>query len=420
MNNPIARATPTAALILLFCFVAALCEGFDVQAAGVAAAGLAHEFKPTPERLGLFFSAGNFGLFLGAVVGGGLADRLGRKRVLVASIATFGVFALGTSRAWSMDSLTGLRMLTGFGLGGAMPNLIALAAEASADKSRNASMAIAYIGMPIGGAIASLVVFFMDAEHWRRVFIIGGVAPLLIALAMAAWMPSPVSARSDRPVSAALSTKLAAIRDLLGTDTVRRTLLIWVGFFLMQVTFQIMLNWLPLLMQARGLSKNEAAFAQVGFNMGGASAALLMGFLLDRRRKLVSVAAAVIALPTVITLLANVPASGDLVTGLALLIGGAILSFQVILYAVTDVSYPARARGTGVGAAVGIGRLGAIVGPAFAAFLIGSGRTPQQVLTGVLPIAVACGVCVAWLGWLGLRRTSRGGSTATASELASS
>jgi AAHS family 3-hydroxyphenylpropionic acid transporter len=414
MNNDVRRTMTTTGLTLLFCFVAALCEGFDVQAAGVAAAGLAHELRPTPERLGLFFSAGNFGLFLGAFVGGSLADRCGRKKVLLASIATFGVFSLATSQAGSMDSLTWLRMLTGFGLGGAMPNLIAMAAEASADKSRNVSMATAYIGMPIGGAISSLVVFFMDAEHWRRVFVIGGVAPLLIALAMAALMPAPVSAHSDSQVSAAAATKPTAVRDLLGASSVRRTLLIWIGFFLMQVTFQIMLNWLPLLMQARGLSKNGAAFAQVGFNVGGASAALLMGFLLDRKRKLVSVAAAVVALPTVITLLANLPASSGLVTALALLIGGAILSFLVILYAVTDISYPARARGTGIGAAVGIGRLGAIVGPAFAGFLVGTGRTPQQVLTGVLPIAVVCGVCVAWLGWLGLRRIAHSVSATTA------
>jgi AAHS family 3-hydroxyphenylpropionic acid transporter len=397
-----------ATLIVSFCFIAALCEGFDIQAAGVAAAGLAAELKPTPERLGFFFSAGNLGLFLGAVICGGLADRLGRKRVLVASITTFGLFSLATSQAGSIDSLTWMRLLTGFGLGGAMPNLIAAASEAGSEHSRNASMAIAYIGMPIGGAIASLIVFFLAAEHWRNVYIIGGVAPLFIALAMGMLMPASTPPRaSARAQSDSVSTHLSAIRDLIGASHVRRTLLLWAGFFLMQVTLQIMLNWLPLLMQARGLSKNEASVAQIGFNIGGAAAALLMGVALDRPRRLVSVAAVVVALPTVVVLLANAEARSDLMTVLALLIGGGILSFQIILYAVVNLSYPATARGTALGACVGVGRLGAIAGPAFAGFLVGSGRTPTQVLTGVLPIVICCGLCVGVLGWYGFRPIDR-------------
>src|SRR5690242_6044332 len=193
VKNDVQRAS-AATLTVTFCFVAALCEGFDIQAAGVAAAGLAAELKPSPERLGFFFSAGNLGLFLGAVICGGLADRVGRKRVLVTSITVFGLFSLATSQAGSIESLTWMRLLTGFGLGGTMPNLIAAASESGSERSRNASMAIAYIGMPLGGAIASLIVFFLAAEHWRNVYIIGGVAPLFIALAMAVFMPASTPA----------------------------------------------------------------------------------------------------------------------------------------------------------------------------------------------------------------------------------
>ena len=292
-----------AGVTLAFCFAAALCEGFDVQAAGVAAVGLSREWHPSAGSLGFFFSAGNFGLFLGAVIGGLLTDRLGSRAVLIGSVATFGIFSLLTSQAPNLQTLIGMRALTGFGLGGAMPNLIVLAAASSAAQSRNARIAISYIGMPIGGAIASLIVALIPVQHWRWIFLIGGSAPLLIATAMMVFMPS-APAGSVAPATAA---NAHGIRALLSSERVWHTLLIWVGFFLMQVTFQIMLNWLPLLMQARDLPKNEVAFAQTGFNLGGAAAALLMGFLLDRPVRLPSIGITVVALPAVLLLLANAP-----------------------------------------------------------------------------------------------------------------
>jgi AAHS family 3-hydroxyphenylpropionic acid transporter len=391
-----------ARLTLLFCFAAALCEGFDVQAAGVAAVGLSREWHPSPEHLGLFFSAGNFGLFLGAVLGGRLTDRLGSRAVLNGSMATFAIFSLLTSQAPNLRSLIWLRGLTGVGLGGAMPNLIVLAAATSAAQSRHARIATTYIGMPIGGAIASLIAAQLPSQHWRSIFIIGGSAPLLVAATMALLMPNA----SARPLAASRAASAAALRALLSYRRLWHTLLIWVGFFLMQVTFQIMLNWLPLLMQARSLPKNAVGFAQAGFNLGGAAAALLMGFLLDRRARLASIGVTVVALPAVLLLLANAPNGSATLVALPLLVGAAILSFQVILYGVANRAYPEAVQGAGMGAAVGIGRLGAIAGPAFAALLLGSGRSAQQVVTAVLPLSIVCGLCVAALGW----RTYRTGS----------
>jgi AAHS family 3-hydroxyphenylpropionic acid transporter len=383
--------------ILLFCFLAALCEGYDVQAAGVAAAGIRGELNATPTELGLFFSAGSFGLMLGAVVGGRLADRIGRKAVLVGSIGSFGAFAMATAMAGDMVTLTWMRVLTGFGLGGAMPNLIALSADASRASSRNASIATTYIGMPLGGTIASLTVAAMAVEQWRSVFWIGGAAPLVIAIAMAAFMPS-----TGKPATAAESGTGTVVRgfaaELLGGGRLRSTLVLWAGFFLCVLTLHLMLNWLPLLLQARGLSKDAAAYAQAGFNVGGASGALLTGALLDTRWRRIAIAASVLALPPVILLLATSAARIGPMLGLAAALGASVLSLQVILYGVAGVLYTKSARGTGMGAAVGIGRAGSIAGPAFATVLIGAERTATQVLLGVLPIVIACSIAVAALG----------------------
>lgn len=117
---------------------------------------------------------------------------------------------------------------------------------------------------------------------------------------------------------------LGALLELFGPARLARTLLMWVGFFLVQVTQQIMLNWLPLLMQSRGLAKGAVAAAQIGFNVGGAAGALLLGILLDTRRIQMSIGATVLALPVVLLLLANAPAEGAPVIGLAMLLGGGV------------------------------------------------------------------------------------------------
>jgi len=395
------RTALAASVTIVFCFAAALCEGFDIQAAGVAAVGLSRGWHPSAHDLGLFFSAGNFGLFLGALVGGPLTDRFGSRGVLIGSIATFGIFSLLTSQAPNLWSLVGMRTLTGFGLGGAMPNLIVLAAQSSRSQSRNARIATSYIGMPIGGAIASLLV---PLQNWRWIFIIGGTAPLVVAVAMTFFMPAAPAGLTPSRTNTNAKRFAEGFRALLGFERLWHTLLLWAGFFLMQVTFQIMLNWLPLLMQARGLAKHAVSFAQTGFNLGGAAAALLMGFLLDRRARLPSIGASVVALPAVLLLLANAPTGSALLVALPLLVGAAILSFQVILYGVANLSYPTAVRGAGMGAAVGIGRLGAIAGPYFTALLLGSGRTAPQVITAILPLALICGLCVATLGWRAFRR----------------
>jgi Major Facilitator Superfamily len=157
--NDSSSVSNTAAGTIVCCVLVALCEGFDLQAAGVAAAGITPEFGPTPEQLGRFFSASTLGLFLGALAGGRLADTLGRRSILVASFALFGAFSLLTAQASGIASLTSARLLTGFGLGGAFPTLVAWVNEHSAPTRRRANVALVYGGMPFGGALAVAAAF---------------------------------------------------------------------------------------------------------------------------------------------------------------------------------------------------------------------------------------------------------------------
>jgi len=181
---------------IVCCVLAVFCEGIDLQAAGVAAGGIIPEFKPSPGQLGNFFSASTTGLFFGALIGGRLSDSIGRKRVVLASIVLFGLFSLLTALAPDMQMLYWARLLTGLGLGGALPNLIALVNECSAPDRRSANVALAYSGAPFGGAVASLISMSIAAPHWRLIFIAGGVAPLIVApIMMAKLRESPAFER---------------------------------------------------------------------------------------------------------------------------------------------------------------------------------------------------------------------------------
>ena len=393
MRNLVASSQSRAArrFSVGLCFLSALCEGFDVQAAGVAATGITRELHCTPADLGLFFSASGLGLMIGSVIGGRIADRRGRKLVLVASIGVFGAFSLLTAVMPSLLPLAGARFLTGLGLGGALPNLIAMAAETSAPGIRNRSLGIAYVGMPIGGSLASVLAFLIPSEAWRELFRVGGVAPLVMVPALMYFLPDSRCAATSRPRALGFAD---SAQLLFGIGRAAQTLLLWLSFFLVVLTLHLMLNWLPFLLMARGLSKDAAMLAQAAFGMGGAVIALGQAALLDSSWRLRSIVVSIGLLPLVVVCAALLPPWPGALILATLLLGGAILAQQVIVYAAGSAYYADEGRGTGLGAAVAAGRAVSLAGPLFSSALLASGRNAAQVLLDVLPVVLACGACV--------------------------
>jgi MFS transporter, AAHS family, 3-hydroxyphenylpropionic acid transporter len=219
---------------IILCALVALCEGLDLQAAGVTAAGIGAEFKPAAEQFGTFFSASTLGLFFGALIGGRLADSIGRKKVLVTSVALFGVFSLLTPLAGSIVALTWARVLTGLGLGGALPMLLALVSETAAPNRRSASVAMVYACTPLGGALASLTSLVLPSSQWRWIFVLGGVLPLLLTPIMIVGLRE--SALFQR-VTAAIDSTTAAMPKagsfiaVFSEGRALSTALLWVSFF---------------------------------------------------------------------------------------------------------------------------------------------------------------------------------------------
>jgi AAHS family 3-hydroxyphenylpropionic acid transporter len=299
----------------------------------------------------------------------------------------------------SLLLLAGGRFLTGLGLGGALPNLIAMAVETSAPAVRNRSVGIAYVGMPIGGSLAGILAFLLPSEAWRELFWIGGLAPLLIVPALVHSLPESRSAAASRPPASRFSD---STQQLFGTGRTAQTLLLWLSFFLIVLTLHLMLNWLPFLLTARGLSKDSAMLAQAAFGIGGAVIAVEQAALLDSPWRGASVWISVGMLPLVLVCAALLPAWPVALILTALLLGGAILAQQVIIYAAAGVYYPDEARGMGLGAAVAAGRVGSLAGPLFPMALLASGRGATQVLLAALPIVLACGACVRLASRIGI------------------
>ena len=397
------RPSSVVSRTVLLCFLASLCEGFDIQAVGVCASGISAEFAPSSRLLGFVFSASTVGLLIGAFIGGSVADFLGRKTVLIACIASFGIASLLTAVTPTVTWLVCARFVTGLGLGGALPSIMALGAEASEEASRRSSVAILYSGAPIGAALASLVSLLANTAHWRWIFIVGGIMPLILAPLLAALLAESALFRAlridrvrvQRPVQGpapmrALVSRIAAIFS-------GRTVLLWIGFCLGLLTLYLLLNWLPTLLVARGLSHSQAAAAQIGFNVGGATAILFISRMLDTRSRRAVVIVTFASIPCLLALVSLLPPQAALLIATTVLLGSAVLGSQSIVYALAPLIYPTPIRGAGLGAAVAMGRIGAIAGPVMVGLILGAGREANQVFLILVPLVITAGICMVWL-----------------------
>lgn len=376
------------------CFVIALLEGVDLQSAGIAAPGMQADFELTQGMLGAMFSAGILGLLPGALIGGRMADRVGRKKVLIVSVLLFGLFSLLTAMVWEFYGLLLARFMTGVGLGAALPNLIALCSEAVDEKYRGRAVSLMYCGMPIGGIFVSLLAMSGFFGGWKFIFYVGGLAPLLVVPLMILWLPESRAfsdTTANRPNDPPQS--LAAIfQNGLATPTI----LLWISYFFTLMVVYMLLNWLPSLLVGQGFTKTEASTVQMFFSLGAATGTIVLGQLLDRWKMI-----AVIALMYTGILVALL-ALGNADNLHAMIVAGATAGFftiggQMVLYALGTLFYPIRIRATGLGAAIAVGRLGAMSGPAVAGQLLAMGGDTAGVLMASSPGIIVSALAIFYL-----------------------
>lgn len=375
--------------ILVLCVLIAMCEGGDVQSIGVTAPQIARELQLSASQMGIIFGSSVLGMLPGAVIGGRLADIFGRRNVLLVSMALFGLFSIATTQVWDYWSLVVIRLLTGVGLGGAMPNLIVLSSEAVSAERRGTAVSAMYAGNPLGGAAIAFVASLSGGiGGWHNVFYVGGLLPLvLIPLALAL-----IPASSGRGVSHADDSGRSSISEaLFGQGRAVTTISIWAAIACTLIIFYIMVSWMPTLIMGRGLSHAQAAMTQVCFNLGGAVGTVVVGFVLDAFSKRTVVVGVFALIFAGLIGLANSFSLLWLAVFITLL-GITSIGAQSVIYAIASSRYPFSGRGTGVGGAVAAARLGGVVGPAAAGQLLALGRSATTVIGGSVPVAIVAAV----------------------------
>ncbi|MDM8358848.1 3-(3-hydroxy-phenyl)propionate transporter MhpT [Pandoraea communis] len=373
------------------CLAIALLEGLDLQSAGVAAPRIAKEFGLSVAQMGWAFSAGAIGLLPGAALGGRLADRWGRKRVLMLSVALFGIFSLLTAHVWSFESLLTARFLTGLGLGAAMPNLIALCAEAAPQGHRNSAVGAMYCGMPFGAALAAVIGIVSPSEEgWRHVFYVGGFGPLLMVPLLGLCLRESAQFVETRLTRTSSATP--GVTHALWTEgRTRRTIALWVSYLGTLIVLYFLMNWLPSMVVANGLSREQAGVAIMMFNIGGGLGAIGISNVMDRFSPRLTVIGMYLGIALSLAGLSSAIGALTMACG-AFFCGLFLVGGQSVLYSMAGQAYPTEVRGTGVGAAVAIGRLGSILGPLIAGQLFALGQSASMLVSSSIPLIVIAAI----------------------------
>lgn len=382
--------------ILLLCALVALFDGFDTQAIAFVAPSIAAEWGLNVGAFGPVFGAGLFGLTLGALVFGPVADRVGRKAVIVGATLWFGAFSLLTATAASLPELLALRLLTGIGLGAAMPNIIALTAEYSPRRSCTTLVTLMFCGFPLGAVLGGIVAAKMvPALGWESVFVLGGVLPIALCPLLVLWMPESIRylvTRKRNPAKIAgicgridpqrrfdaaqhyeLQEKQLSglpIKHVFLGGRALATIAMWAVFFSNLLLLYFLINWLPSVLQRVGFPLSLAIIGTVILNAGGIVGGLVQGRIIDRIGPYGVLCTSYLLAAVLVACIGVADLSRPLLLAVIFGAGFCVIGGQFGLNALAANYYPTAIRSTGVGWALGIGRIGSIAGPVIGGLII--------------------------------------------------
>nr|WP_218951628.1 3-(3-hydroxy-phenyl)propionate transporter MhpT [Acinetobacter sp. YH12100] len=378
-------------MTIFLCFWVAFFEGFDLQAPGIAAKGIAASFALDQVQMGYVFSLGVFGMLFGAFFGGRIADYLGQKKVLMLSVAIFGVFMSLTAIAPSIEVLYAARFLTGLGLGAAMPTMISVVGDEATEANRGKLNSLMYCGLPVGAIFVAGLAMLLPDIQWQTLFLIGGLTPL-------ALLPFMGFILKDQPKAAVAQKRSGEavpgmVEVLFKQQQYKNTVPLWVGFFFTLMINYILISWLPNLLMEQGLQKQQAFLVMLVFQVGAVIGTLSLGYLLDRL-KLWQMAAIIYSGLFVALVLLFTSTSIPLLI-LAGVMGGIFSTGgQSILYGISPIFYSGAGKVTGVGSAISLGRLGAMTGPLLTGKILALGLGTTGILMASLPAVVVSAVAV--------------------------
>lgn len=398
------------------CSMLIMLDGFDVLVMAFTAPAVSAQWGLTGKQLGLLFSAGLFGMAAGSLFVAPLGDKIGRQPItlLCLLVITVGMFA--SAAAQTPGQLALLRGLTGVGIGGMLASVGVITAEYASGKWRSTCIALQATGYPIGATLGGLVAAWLLSHYgWRSVFIFGAVMSSLMIPVVLWLLPESVDyliARHPRnalnrlnrvlarmaqpslaqlPVQAQVSkARSGSIVALFADALAVKTVMIWLGFFLLMFSFYFSLSWTPKLLVAVGLSAEQGVTGGVLLNLGGILGGGLFSVLAVRMRLARLTMAGLLAAACVTALFALTQSSLWMAFGVAFLLGLSLFAAMAGLYALVPTIYPPSVRVTGMGWAIGIGRAGAILSPMAAGILLDAQWQPFSLYyVFALPLVVA-------------------------------
>lgn len=411
-------ARPLRKWVLGLCAVVTTLDGFDTQSIALTAPAIAQQWGIPAAGFGTVFGIGLLGSLVGSVVLGRLGDRVGRRRTLLMSVALFAVCSLLTPLADSLPELVAARFVTGIGLGGALPAAITLTSEFAPQRRRSATVGLMFCGFPLGGVVAGLVAApLIPALGWEGVFLVGGLLPLLLLPLLWRLPESPqhLLLHGDLPGLARLLGRVGAgmrPADLTVTPVPTRspvvqlfangrglgTVLLWATLFLALLLAYLLVNWIPLVSRAAGAGPTGAALAVASLNIGAIAGCLVIGRIADRRRPTVVIGVGFVLGALPIAALGSVGATTAGLLAVTFVAGFFGIGSQMCLAAVCAGFYEASSRTTGVGAAMGVGRIGGITGPVLGGVLLGLGYIAPTIFAVTAGAAVLAAATIVLMG----------------------
>ena len=398
------------------CAMVVFIDGFDAQVMGFVAPALSAQLHIARVALGSVISSGTLGMMVGALIFGPLADRFGRKPVLVACALTFGVGSLLTATATSVAQLTAFRVFTGFGMGGAMPNAIALTSEYMPKRTRNAAVMTMFCGFSFGSAFAGWVAAAVIRKFgWQSVFLVGGSIPVVVAILLIALLPESIrflvlkggrQGKVAEYLSRIAPATVVPEEVIVGPDEHQSssfslgqlfaegrasvTLMLWTMFFMNLLNLWFLNNWLPTIMNDAGIQVETASLVTSLFQIGGIVGALLLAGTLGSRLSFGILAATYFAAAVFILLIGEAGASVPLLILTVFASGMGVIGGQTVSNALSADFYPTAIRSTGIGWCLGIGRIGSILGPILGGLLLSYGGDARRVFwAAAVPALIA-------------------------------